>query len=81
VSNFNTIQKFTKETPGKRAILPCPSARLLLGKELSPSVGQKFLILYKMYLRWSETRKALVVSKREFLRVLLIIDHKILFYY
>ena len=49
------VQKFTKEIPGKRASLRCPSAGLRQGKGPLPSVVPKFLILCLSLL---ETQKA-----------------------
>ena len=51
-------------------------ARLAAGQRALPFVGPNFLILY---LSLSETRKAQVVLKGEFLRIFLI--HNMLFYH
>jgi len=56
-------------SPGKRAILGCPSAGSRLGKGLLPSVGQMFFYLLPKVAR---DTKSLSSFKREFLRVFLI---------
>jgi len=63
VNDFNTIQKFTKETPGKKMTSCFPSAGLQLAKGLLPFMEQKCTITYQ---RISETRKVSVFKKRIF---------------
>ena len=69
VNDFNTVQIFTKGTPGKIMTPRCPSVGLRLAKGLLPSVEQKFKIIYQSI---SETRKVLAFLKRDFLKIFLI---------
>ena len=43
VSNFNIVQKFTKETPDKGVILHCPRAVLATGQRAFAFHGVKIL--------------------------------------